>query len=80
MFERLSTPERIAIAKDKVSRVVDHLLYVLELHENNAIILYSPTLLRRYPNHMQPTPSTCFNAECINLKSFACAHFGTALN
>src|SRR5205807_1492292 len=36
-------------AKEKTRRVVDHLMYLLELHENNAIILYSPTLSAQIP-------------------------------
>jgi hypothetical protein len=43
MFENLSVAERMRIAKERTQRVVDHLLYLLELHENNAIILYSTT-------------------------------------
>jgi hypothetical protein len=45
----LSISERIAAAKAKMERVVDHLLYVLELHENNEIIVYSPTLRSQIP-------------------------------
>ena len=44
MFEHLTTVKRIQAAKAKTDRVVDHLRYLLELHENNAIITYSGTL------------------------------------
>src|SRR6516162_11587892 len=44
MFEHMTTAERIQAAKEKTERVVDHLLYLLALHENNAIIVYSDTL------------------------------------
>jgi HEPN superfamily AbiU2-like protein len=44
MFEHMAAPERIQAAKVKTERVVDHLLYLLALHENNAIIVYSNTL------------------------------------
>jgi AbiU2 len=44
MFENLTVAERVRVAKDRTQRVVDHVLYLLELHENNAIILYSTTL------------------------------------
>ena len=44
MFEDMTTAERIQAAKVKTERVVDHLLYLLALHENNAIIVYSDTL------------------------------------
>jgi hypothetical protein len=44
MFEHLTTAQRIKAAKVKTERVVDDLLYLLALHENNAIIAYSDTL------------------------------------
>jgi hypothetical protein len=44
MFEHLTTAKRIQAAKAKTDRVVDHLLYLLALHENNAIITYSGAL------------------------------------
>jgi hypothetical protein len=44
MFTKMSVSERVQIAKEKTRRVVDHLHYLLELHENNAIVLYTPTL------------------------------------
>jgi hypothetical protein len=46
---KLSIAERLAAAKAKTERVVDHLLYVLELHANNEIIVYSPTLCSQIP-------------------------------
>jgi|SRR5215831_8620011 len=49
MFEHMTTVERIQAAKDKTERVVDHLLYLLALHENNAIIVYSDTLSSQIP-------------------------------
>jgi AbiU2 len=49
MSEKLTLPERVKTAKKKTKRVVDHLLYLLELHENNAIVLYSPTLSSQIP-------------------------------
>ncbi len=48
-FEKLTLPERVKTAKEKTERVVDHLLYLLALHENNAIVLYSPTLSSQIP-------------------------------
>jgi hypothetical protein len=50
MFEDMTVPDRVKAAKEKTERVVDHLLYLLELHENNAIIVYSDTLSRQIPN------------------------------
>jgi hypothetical protein len=49
MFEHMTIAERIQAAKEKTERVVLHLLYLLALHENNAIIVYSSTLSSRIP-------------------------------
>ena len=49
MFEKMTVANRVTAAKEKTRRVVDHLLYVLELHENNAIVLYSPILSSQIP-------------------------------
>jgi hypothetical protein len=49
MFENMTTAGRVTLAKEKITRVVGHLLYVLELHENNAIALYSSTLSAQIP-------------------------------
>jgi AbiU2 len=49
MFKDMSVENRIKAAKEKTKRVLDHLLYLLELHENNAIIFYSPTLSSQIP-------------------------------
>jgi hypothetical protein len=59
VFESFSATERIAAAKQKTRRVVDHFLYLLELHENNAIILYTPTLSAQIP--------TSFAANAFNV-------------
>jgi hypothetical protein len=44
MFEHMTTAKRIQAAKIKTDRVVEHLLYILALHENNAIVSYSDKL------------------------------------
>jgi AbiU2 len=49
MFEKVALHERVQVAKKKTLRLVDHLMYLLELHENNAIVLYSPTLSCQIP-------------------------------
>jgi hypothetical protein len=49
MFEKMLLPDRVKAAKEKTRRVVDYLVYLLELHENNAIVLYSPTLSAQIP-------------------------------
>jgi hypothetical protein len=47
--EQLSLQERITAAKVKTARLVDHLVYLLALHENNAIVLYSEILSKQIP-------------------------------
>jgi AbiU2 len=59
MFKKMSAPERVRIAKEKTERVVNHLHYLLELHENNAIVLYTPTLSQQIP--------TSFAANAFNV-------------
>jgi hypothetical protein len=43
MFENLAHAERIELAKAKMEKVIDHFLYVLELHANNTFIIYTPS-------------------------------------
>jgi hypothetical protein len=58
---QLPIPDRISTAKRIVDRVIDHLIYVLELLENNAIVLYpadavftDPDFSRRQCVHRLP--------------------------
>src|SRR5947209_2938019 len=48
-IEAKAVADRIATAKERMRRVIDHAHYVLELHENNAIVLYSTTLSAQIP-------------------------------
>jgi hypothetical protein len=45
----MSVLDRVEFAKKLTDRVTDHLLYVLELHETNRIVLYSPVLSSQIP-------------------------------
>jgi hypothetical protein len=47
--EQLSRPDRIKLAKAKMVKVLDHFLYVLELHANNSFVVYSPVLVSQIP-------------------------------
>lgn len=49
MFENLANARRIELAKTKMEKVLDHFLYVLELHANNAFVVYSPILSSQIP-------------------------------
>jgi hypothetical protein len=44
VFQKMSKAERIELAKAKMERVLDHFLYVVELHANNSFVVYSETL------------------------------------
>ena len=58
-FGTLAISERIALAKEKCKCLVDHVLYLIELHANNEIIIYSPTLSSQIP--------TSFAANAFNV-------------
>ena len=49
MFENTPKAERIELAKARIQRVLDHLLYVIELHANNEFVVYSNTLSSQIP-------------------------------
>ena len=48
-IERLSKPDRIRLAKAKMKKVLDHFLYVIELHSNNSFVVFSPVLTSQIP-------------------------------
>jgi len=48
-IKRLPKPERIELAKAKMQRVLDHFLYLLELHANNSFAVFSPVLASQIP-------------------------------
>ena len=49
MFEALSVSERIARARAKMEKVLDHFINLVALHENNELIVFSPTLAGQIP-------------------------------
>jgi hypothetical protein len=50
MFESLKNTQRADLAKAKMEKVLDHFLYVVELHANNAFVVHSPVLSSQIPN------------------------------
>jgi hypothetical protein len=58
-ISKMTVAERMTAAKEKMPRVVDHLCYLLALHENNAIVTYSPMLSKQIP--------TSFAANAFNV-------------
>ena len=49
MFPEVTTAQRVQTAKQKTDRVVDHLLYLIALHEGNAVAVHSDTLSKQIP-------------------------------
>jgi hypothetical protein len=49
MFEHMTRTERFELAKAKMERVLDHFLYVLELHANNEFAVFTSTLSGQIP-------------------------------
>jgi AbiU2 len=49
MYENMETQQRITEAKRLTERLVDHTQYLIDIHENNAIVLYSDTLSKQVP-------------------------------
>ncbi len=45
----LPRPERITLAKAKMTKLIDHFLYVIELHANNSFVVFSPVLASQIP-------------------------------
>lgn len=45
----MTTEERVALAKQKTERAVDHLLYLLQLNATNEIVVYSSALSSQIP-------------------------------
>lgn len=58
-FEKLTREQRIELAKSKMIRIVDHFLYLIELHANNSYVVYSSTLSSQIP--------TSFAASAFNV-------------
>lgn len=69
MFENMTTADRVTAAKAKTERVVDHLLYLLELHENKSIIFYSPTLSSQIPTSFAANAFNVFQRALISSRS-----------
>ena len=49
MFEKSNALTRIRDAQSVTPRVVDHAHYLLDIHENNAIVLFSDVLSKQIP-------------------------------
>lgn len=45
----LSDAERLALARKRTSKLIDHLCALFTMHEANAIVVYSPVLAKQIP-------------------------------
>ena len=63
-LEKLPPAERIVRAKAKMKRVVDHFLYLVQLHENNVCIVYSPGLSSQIPKSFAANAFNIFQRGC----------------
>jgi len=48
-IRKMSASERVELAKSKIQRMVDALIQLIAIHENNALITYSPLLSVQIP-------------------------------
>jgi hypothetical protein len=67
MFENLGSPTRIDLARAKMTRVLGHFLYLLELHANNRHAVYSPLLSSQIP---QSFAANAFNVFQRSMHQF----------
>jgi hypothetical protein len=49
MFDKMDAVARISEAAQKTERIVDHIINLIQIHENNAVIVYSSTLSSQIP-------------------------------
>ena len=48
-LSKMSTSERIRLAEEKMQRIASELRWLISLHENNALVVYSPLLADQIP-------------------------------
>ena len=71
-FQKWGNDQRIEAAKRVTDSVINHILHLMDVHENNAIVVYSDTLSRQIPtsfaaNAFNVFQSTMFRYELIRL-------------
>ncbi|HWM31013.1 MAG TPA: hypothetical protein VNO69_04860 [Methyloceanibacter sp.] len=49
VFDKIGEDERITRAKDMSEKVLEHFIHLAALHENNGIVVFSPTLASQIP-------------------------------
>lgn len=80
MIDNHSHANRIEIAKERMKRIVDHLLYVIEIHANKALIV-KPVMLPpgRAMLVIRPEPTGSITlTNTIGTVRIACCNCNTA--
>lgn len=49
IFDGLSASERVSLAKERMNRIVDHMVHLINIRQSNEVILYSDTLSKQIP-------------------------------
>jgi hypothetical protein len=68
MFENIPRYERIDLAKVRMPKVVDHFLYLVELHANNEYAVYSSTLSSQIPTSYAANAFLVFQRSMYQLE------------
>lgn len=66
-LKNIGSAKRIQLAKAKMDKVLDHFLYVLEIHANNKFIVFSPTLSNQIPESFA---ANAFNVFQLSMYQF----------
>jgi hypothetical protein len=66
VFENTPRQERIDLAKARMPKVVDHFLYLVELHANNLYAVYTPTLSSQIPKSYAANAFLVFQRSMYN--------------
>jgi len=56
------------LAKTTMGRVLDHFLYLLELHANNSFVVYSPTLISQIPRSFAANAFNVFQRSMYQIE------------
>jgi hypothetical protein len=68
VFENIPRHERIDLAKARILKVVDHFLYLIELHANNLHAVYTPTLSSQIPKSYAANAFLIFQRSMYQLE------------
>ena len=63
----LPKPERITLARAKLTKLIDHFLYVIELHANNSFVVFSPVLASYAANAFKVFQRSMYQIEIVRL-------------